>query len=90
MERSSYGLQSNPHLPKAGSHNYRRSGGTILAVRRDTYKDATAFPSPTHIRDYISAATLTPHDGSPIIAISIYMPQLHLKAQDSLYTEMLK
>jgi hypothetical protein len=59
-------------------------------VRRDTYKDATAIPSPPQIRDYVSAATLAPHDGSPIIALSAYKPQFHIKAQDTLYTEILK
>jgi len=66
-----------------------RSGGTILAVRRDTYKEVTAIPTPSHIGDYISAATLTPYDGSPIIAISAYMPQLHTEAKDTIYTEIL-
>jgi hypothetical protein len=67
----------------------RRSGGTILAVRRDTYKEVIAIPIPPHIGDYISAATLTPYAGSPIIAISAYMPQLHTKAKDTIYTEIL-
>jgi hypothetical protein len=67
----------------------RRSGGTILAARRDTYKKVTAIPTPLHIGDYISAATLTPYDGSPIIAISAYMPQLHTKAKDTIYAEIL-
>jgi hypothetical protein len=48
----------------------RRSGGTILAARRDTYKEVTRIPIPPHIGDYISASTLTPYDGSLIIAIS--------------------
>ena len=38
----------------------RRSGGTILAARRDTYKEVTAIPTSPNIGDYISAATLTP------------------------------
>ncbi len=67
----------------------RRSGGTILVARRDTYKEVTVIPTPPHIRDYVSAATLTPHDGSPIIAISVIMPQLHTKAKDTIYTEIL-
>ena len=67
----------------------RRSEGTILAARRDTYKEVTAIPTPPHIGDYISAATLTPHDGSPIIAISAYMPQRHTKAKDTIYNEIL-
>jgi hypothetical protein len=67
----------------------RRSGGTILAARRDTYKEITAIPTPPHIGDYISAATLTPYDGSPIITMSAYMPQLHSKAIDTIYTEIL-
>jgi hypothetical protein len=67
----------------------RRSGETILAARRDTYKKVTAIPRPSHIGDYISAATLTPYDGSPTIAISAYMPQLHTKAKDTIYTEIL-
>ena len=37
----------------------RRSGGTILAARRDTYKGVSAIPTPPRIGDYISAATLT-------------------------------
>jgi len=67
----------------------RRSGGTILAARRETYKEVTAIPTPPHIGDYISAATLTPYDGSPIIAISAYMSQLHNKAKDTIYTDIL-
>jgi hypothetical protein len=67
----------------------RRSGGTILAARRDTYKEVTAIPTPPHIRDYISAAALTPYGGSPIIAIFAYMPQLQTKAKDMIYTEIL-
>jgi len=39
--------------------------------------------------DYISAATLTPYDGSPIITISAYMPQLHTKAKNTIHTEIL-
>jgi hypothetical protein len=45
-------------------------------VKRDTYENAKSIAAPTHLRDYISAAALTPHDGSPIIVISSYMPQL--------------
>jgi hypothetical protein len=67
----------------------RKSGGTKLTVRKDTCKDSNAISPPPHIGDYIAAATLTPHDGSPIIAISVYMPQLHTKAQDTIYTEIL-
>jgi hypothetical protein len=67
----------------------RRSGGTLLAARRDTYKEVIAIPTPSHIGDYISAAKLTPYDGSPIITISAYMPQLHTKAKDTIYTEIL-
>jgi len=67
----------------------RRSVGSILAARRDTTKEATAIHPPPHIGDYISAATLIPHDGSPIIAILAYMPQFHTKAQDITYTEVL-
>jgi hypothetical protein len=67
----------------------RRSGGTILAVRRDTYKEVTTLPTPPHIGDSISAATLAPHDGSTIIVISAYMSQLNNKAKDTIYTEIL-
>jgi hypothetical protein len=63
---------------------------TILAARRDTYKDATTIPTPFHLRDYISAATLTPYNGYSIVTISAYMPQLHTKSQETLYIEMLK
>ena len=63
------------HTSSRLDHNTnRRSAGTVLAIRRDTYKDATAILAPTHLRDYIAAATVTPNDGSTIIAISTYMP----------------
>jgi hypothetical protein len=67
----------------------KKSGGTILAAGQGTYKEVTAIPTQSHIGDYISAATLTPYDGSPIIAISAYMPQLHTKAKNKDYTEIL-
>ena len=67
----------------------RGSGGTILAVRQHTYKEVTVIPASSHIGDCISAVTLTPYDGSPIKAISAYMPQLHTKAKDTIYTQIL-
>jgi len=67
----------------------RRSGGAILATIRDTYKEVTVILTPQHIGDYVSAATLTPYDGSPIIAILAYMSQLHTKAKNNKYTEIL-
>jgi hypothetical protein len=73
--------------PKLDLATNRRSAGTILAARRDTYKDVTAIPTPSHLRDYISAATRTPHDGSPIIAISAY---IGIVSQETLYIEILK
>ena len=76
--------------PKLDPSTNRRSAGTILAVRRDTYKDATAIPTPSHLRDYVSSAAFTPHDGSPIVTISAYMPQLNTKAQETLYLEILR
>jgi hypothetical protein len=40
--------------------------------------------------DYIKAAKLTPHDGTPIIAITADMPQLHAKAQEIICLDILK
>jgi hypothetical protein len=40
--------------------------------------------------DYTKAAKLTPHDGTPIIAITAYMPQLHTKAQEHIYLDIPK
>jgi hypothetical protein len=54
-----------------------------------TRNEVTPIPTPPHIGDYVSAATLTPHDGSPIIAISAYMPQLHAAAKDTNCTAIL-
>jgi len=65
------------------------SGGTILVARRDTHKEVTAIPTPSHIGHYISAVTLNPHDGFTIIAISAYMPQLYTKTKDTIYAEVL-
>ena len=67
----------------------QRSGGTILAVRRDTYKNANAISPPPHIGDCVSAVKLNPNDGFPIITISAYMPHLRTKAQDTIYAEIL-
>ena len=89
VERSTKRKQTNPHLPKAWPNTNRRSGGTILAARRDTYKEAIAIPSPPHHRDCMTAATLTPYNGSPILAISAYMLHLHTKSQDTLYIGIL-
>jgi hypothetical protein len=36
--------------PKLDPITIRRSAGTILAVSRDTYKDAIAIPTPSHLR----------------------------------------
>jgi len=75
--------------PTLDPNTNRRSGGTILAVSRDTYKDANGISPPPHIGDYISAAKLTPQDGSPIISVSAYMQQRRTKAQDTIYAEIL-
>jgi hypothetical protein len=61
-----------------------------LATRRDVYKEATPTQTPTNLMDYIKAAKITPHDGTPIIAITAYMPQLHTKAQELIYLDILK
>ena len=67
----------------------RRTTETILAVRRDICKELKPIPTPQHLRDRITAANLTLHDGSPIIAISAYMPQLHTKDIKILYRYIL-
>jgi hypothetical protein len=67
----------------------RRSFGTILATRMDVYKDATPIPTSAHLTNYIQAATLAPHDGSPIIAITTYMPQMRTKEQEQPYKDIL-
>jgi hypothetical protein len=76
--------------PKLDPTTLRRSAGTILAIRRDTYKEAIPIQTPTNLTDYIKAAKITPHDGTPIIAITAYMPQLHTKAQEQIYQDILK
>ena len=67
----------------------RRSAGTILATRKDVYKEATPIPAPAHLTNYIKAATFTPHAGSPIIAMTAYMPQIHTKEQEQTYKDIL-
>jgi hypothetical protein len=44
-----------------------------MAIKRDAYKDATPIIAPAHLRYCITTATLTPHDGTPVIAISAYI-----------------
>ena len=61
-----------------------------MATRRDVYKDATPIQTPTHLTDNIKAVMITPHDGTPIIVITAYMPQLHTKAQEQIYLDILK
>jgi hypothetical protein len=63
----------------------RISFGIILSIRKDIYKDATPIPTPIHLTNYIKEVTITPHDGSPIITISAYMPQIHTTAQEQMY-----
>ena len=75
--------------PKLDPTTNRRSVGTILATRRDVYKDVTPIPTPAHLTDYIKADTITPHDGSPIIAITAYMPQIYTKEQEQTYKDIL-
>jgi len=65
--------------PKLDPTTNRRLAGTILATRKDVYKDVTSRPAPAHLTYYIKAATITPHDSSPIIAMTAYMPQIHNK-----------
>ena len=67
--------------PRLDHNTNRQSAGTILAIRKDTYKKRHNYTS-TH---YITAATLTPHGGSPIIAISAYMPQIHTKKKKKMH-----
>jgi hypothetical protein len=59
-----------PIPPTLDPSTNRRSVGTILATRRDVYKEATRIQAPPHLTDYLKASTITPHDGSPIIAIT--------------------
>jgi hypothetical protein len=83
MGRNTKRLQTTSHTPRLDHTTNRPSTDNILAIRRDTYKDAT------HLRDYITAAILTPHDGSPVIAISAYIPQLHTTEQEAVYKVLL-
>jgi hypothetical protein len=75
--------------PKLDPNTLRRSTCTILATRRDIYKEVTPIQMPTNLMDYIKAAKITPHDGTPIIAISAYMPQLHTTEQELIYLDIL-
>jgi hypothetical protein len=40
--------------------------------------------------DYIKAVKITPHDGTPVKAITAYMQQQHTKAQELLYLDIRK
>jgi len=78
------------HTSSRLDHNTnRRSAGTVLAIRRDAYKNDTTIPTPIHLRDYITVATLIPHDGSSNSAISAYMLQINTKEQEAVYNEQL-
>ena len=94
MERLPKRLQtlSHPHTHlKLDRNTLRRSTGTILVTRRDVYKEGTPIQTPINLMDYIKAAKITPHDGTPpIIAITAYMPQLYTKSQELIYLDILK
>jgi len=76
--------------PKLDPTTNRRSAGTILATRRDVYKDVTSIPTPAHIIDYIKAAIIIPHDGFPIIDITAYMQKnRHQGTRDQNYKDIL-
>jgi len=82
-----YRLTHTP--PRLDPDTLRRSADTILATRRDVCKEANPIQTPTNLKDYINAAEIIPHDGTPIITITAYMPQLHNKAQEKLYLDIL-
>jgi len=91
VERNTKRLQTLSHTHTTlDPDTRRRSEGTILATRRDSYKKATPIQTPTTLTNYIKAAKITQHDGTPIIAITAYMPQLHTKEQKLIYLDILK
>jgi len=91
MERLPKRLQTHTHTsPKFDPTTQRRLAGTILATRLDVFKDATPIQTPTHLTDYIKVAIITPHDGTTIIAITAYMTQLHTKAPQLFFLDILK
>ncbi len=75
--------------PKLYPATDRRSAGTMLVICKDICKDAASIPTPTHLSDYIKAATNTPHDGFPIVAIAAYVSQIHTNALELTYKDIL-
>ena len=74
------------HTPSTlDPHTNRRSGGTILGVRRSNYKLIQTVLIPKHIKNYVAAATLEPAKGSTILALSVYMPQHSTKEDKQTY-----
>ena len=72
-------------LDTAASTN-RKRGGSILAIKQSAFKNIEALDPPAPLHNYIAAALKTPHAGKQILAVSAYMPQLHLPSDKANYT----
>ena len=68
-----YKLIYNPSLYNKTTK--RASGGTILAIHSPAYKNIEPIQVPTPYHAYLAIAKLTPKHGTPLIAISAYLPQ---------------
>jgi len=77
--------------PQVNPDTRKPSGGTALAVKKSSFRTTCAIDVPKDLRSHLVAAIITPHAGTPIIAISVYMPQLRESRQKlDLYWTILK
>jgi len=87
MERLPKRIQTHRHIPKARSHHATKIGWHYPGHKKRRLQRRHYH---TYLTDNIKVAVITPHDGTPIIAITEYMPQLHKKTQEQIYLDILK
>jgi len=82
-----YKLIYNPSLYNKSTK--RASGGSILAIHSPNYKNIEPIRVPPPYQPYLAIAKLTPKNGTPLIAISAYLPQLNTPEGKQSYQDTL-
>ncbi len=68
----------------------RCSGGTILAIHKNTYPTIKPIHIPSQCQPYLAIALLTPKTGSDILAIAAYLQQHQTRKDTQTYQDTLQ
>ena len=77
-------LYTHPHITEIRPRHKSKINMHYPSHTKRHLQPTTKISAPIHLRDFITAATLTPHKGFPIIATSAHMPKIHTKEQEAL------